>query len=344
MTLFADQSLTVIAAAFAVAALVILTAGTYLTRLADRFADMTGIGEALTGAVLLGAMTSLAGSITSIVAASNGRAEFAVSNAIGGIAAQTAFLAFADIAYRRGNLEHAAASMENLTSGALLIILLSIPLCAYAAPEYSLWGVHPATLILFGAYIGGLRLTHSVRLRPMWLPERTPDTREDVPDEPQQSGQPRQVLIATLLGLGILVALAGYVIAQTGMAIIDRTELRAGVVGTLLTAVTTSTPELVTTIAAVRRGALTLAVGGIVGGNTFDVLFFAFSDIAYTNGSIYHAISASQVFTIALGLLMTGILLLGLLRRERYGIGNIGFESAFLIVVYGLGVAIIATL
>ena len=88
-------------------------------------------------------------------------------------------------------------------------------------------------------------------------------------------------------------------------------------IGGLFTAVATSLPELVTSVAAVRQGALTLAVGGVIGGNAFDVLFVAFSDVAYRGGSIYHAITSQQIFVIALTLLLTGILLLGLLRRKK---------------------------
>jgi cation:H+ antiporter len=80
------------------------------------------------GGVLLGATTSLSGTVTSVATAAQGHSEFAVSNAVGGIAAQTAFLAIADILYRRANLEHAAASLTNLTQSGTLILLLSIPL------------------------------------------------------------------------------------------------------------------------------------------------------------------------------------------------------------------------
>ena len=75
--------------------------------------------------------------------------------------------------------------------------------------------------------------------------------------------------------LAVVVSIAGYGIAQSAMAIAERTGLSETVVGGILTAITTASPELVTSIAAVRTGALTLAVGGIIGGNTFDVLFLA---------------------------------------------------------------------
>lgn len=40
----------------------------------------------------------------------------------------------------------------------------------------------------------------------------------------------------------------------------------------------------------------------------------------------------------ALTILMTGILLLGLLEREKHGAGNIGFESVLILLIYGGGV------
>jgi cation:H+ antiporter len=93
-------------------------------------------------------------------------------------------------------------------------------------------------------------------------------------------------------------------------------------------------PELVTSVAAVRQGSQTLAVSGIIGGNAFDTLFAAVADIAYREGSIYHAITSQQTFFIVLTVLMTGILLMGLLRRQERGIANIGFESFFIMLLY----------
>lgn len=75
-------------------------------------------------------------------------------------------------------------------------------------------------------------------------------------------------------------------------------------------------------------------MGGIIGGNAFDTLLVALSDIAYRPGSLYHAVGESQFILIGLGILLTAILLLGLLRREEHGIANIGFESVLILIVY----------
>lgn len=106
-----------------------------MTKVTDRLADKTGLGEAVVGALFLGGSTSLSGIVTSVTAAAGGYAELAISNALGETAAQTAFLSVADIVYRKANLEHAAASPANLTQGTLLLTLLTISLLGRSSGE-----------------------------------------------------------------------------------------------------------------------------------------------------------------------------------------------------------------
>jgi len=316
---------------------VIGVAGWQLASVASRIAERTGLGQALTGAVFLGASTSLSGTVTSVTAAADGHPELAYANAIGGISAQTAFLAIADITYARANLEHAAASAVNIMQGALLVVMLGIILVGMTTPEVTLFGLHPISLILPAAYVYGLRLVSQTHAEPMWKPRRTAETREDPPAARRQfSGMAG--LWLRFAALAALVGLAGWVIARTGVVLSARLGLSETAVGAMFTAVSTSLPELVTCIAAVRQGALTLAVGDIIGGNVFDTLFISLSDLAYRDGSILHAAGAQAAFVTALPVLLTGILLMGLVRREQSGIANIGFESFFVLLLY-LGAA-----
>jgi cation:H+ antiporter len=311
--------------------------------IADALADRTGLGEALIGSVLLGAGTSISGIVTSISTAASGHPELSVSNALGGIAAQTMFLALADIAYRKVNLEHAAASAVNLAQANVLLILVALPMLAWAAPPVQLLGVHPITPVLVAGYLIGLHNAHRVHRDPMWVPRSTPDTRDEA-DDPEDDPKRTSVLAWSFAGLVAVVGLAGWMVGETGALLSGRLGVSQTVVGALMTAVVTSLPELVTTTAAVRRGALQLAVGGIIGGNMFDALFVAASDIAYRGGSIYHAVSERTLFWFALVLLMTAVLLMGLLRRERQGPGGIGWESVLLLTLWtggaGLQVAL----
>ncbi len=335
-------SLTATAALFVASALVILFAGVRMSRVSDQLADATGMGEALFGAALLGGSTSLPGIVASVTAAANGLPELAVSNAVGGIAAQTTFLVLADMTHRGVNLEHAAASVENLVNAAMLCALLSLVLLAEAGPQWTWLGVHPMSLVLFGGYALGLRLATQAKGRPSWDAQKTRETITDEPDPENLERSNLGKLWGRFALLAVTVAVAGYLIGSAGIGLVRSTGLSQSLVGGLFTAVATSLPELVTCIAAVRQGALTLAVGVIIGGNTFDVLFIAFADVAYRDGSIYHAITAQPRFIIALTIVLTSVLLLGLIRREKRGIGNVGFEGVLVLSFYLIGFALLS--
>ena len=60
----------------------------------------------------------------------------ATGNALGGFATRTAFLGIADLACRKVDLEHAAASVGTLVRGTLPIVLLAIPLTAANLPGW----------------------------------------------------------------------------------------------------------------------------------------------------------------------------------------------------------------
>lgn len=309
---------------------VLIVCGTRFTGLVDRLADRLGIGEALTGALLLGSTTSIPGLIVTGVAAHHGNAELAVANALGGIAAQTMFLALADLTYRHSNLEHAAASLPNLLQAMLLVALVAVVLLATSGPPLEVAGIHPATLVLPVVYGFGLRLVSRARTAPMWRPLHTAATRLDVED-PDEASRPARSLVLPLLAMGTIVAGCGYAIAAAGIALSETTGLSGTVVGATLTGVVTSLPELVTVLAAVRAGALTLAVGDIIGGNCFDVLFLAVADVALAEGSIYAHIGGRSLFLLSLTLLLTAFLAAGLLTRDRSGIG---FEGVAILATY----------
>lgn len=323
--------------AFVAAAGAITFFGWKLARVVDRLADRTGIGEAIAGAVLLGGVTSIAGLVVSIVAAADGDPSLAVSNSVGGIAVQTAFIAVADLTYRRVNLEHAAASVTNVFNSMLILILLAVVVLGAAAPPVTILGIHPATVMLVATYGYGIWISSRVRGDPMWLPQQTEQTRLDEPGE-AAPGESVANLLLRLLGLAVVVAVSGWVIGRAGISIAELTGLSGTVVGTAMTSITTSLPELVTAIAAVRTGALTLAVGGIIGGNSFDVLFVAVADVVYQRGSVYEAMTQTDLFVVGWAMLLTGVLGAGLIRRQRR---YIGFEGVGILALYVAGLATI---
>lgn len=324
--------------ALAAAAAAILIAGPRMVRLADRLADVTGLGEAFVGAVLVGAATSLPDILATVLPAARGLPDLAVGNALGGILAQTAFLAVADVTYRRANLEHAAASLPNLVQATLLVTLLGGMLMLFAAPPGDVLGIHPGTVVLVAVYAYGLRLVRETSDAPMWRAVKTSETRTDVPDEPERDEGAPRLMWTRFLALLAVLGTAGAVLAVAGESIVAATGLSEAAVGVFLTGVGSSLAELVVSIAAVRAGALTLAVANVIGGNTFDALLVGAADVAYRDGSIYAAVGDEAAVVAAVALVATAVLTLGLLRRERHGLGNIGVESVVVLGLYVLTV------
>ncbi|GAA1466386.1 sodium:calcium antiporter [Microbacterium thalassium] len=321
--------------ALAGAVIIIIFAGSRLARAADEIADRTGIGEAVAGAVFLGAVTSLPGIVTTATGALAGDAAFALANPIGGIALQTVWLAIADLVYRRANLEHAAASLENILQAIVLIALMALPVIAFATPDLQIGWIHPVTILIPVFYLYGLHLVRRVHEEPMWRPIRTSETREDEGGPVRTQSLVR--LWGTLASLGLVVAVTGWVIGQAGLSVVAATGWSSGITGFTLTTAITSLPELIVLIAAIRMGALTLGVANIIGGNVFDVLTLSVADSFYLEGTIYSAAGAVSLVLLGGTLLITAVLGAGLVMRDRQGIG---FEGIAIPALYAGTIAL----
>lgn len=322
---------------FLLAAALIAYFGVKMTYIARDLAQASGLGEAFTGAVFIGAATSLSGIIASITAASQGHASLAVSNSLGGIAAQTLFLVLGDLIYRKANLEFAAASVENMMMSAQLMLLLCLLFIAFTLPAASILATHPVSLLLIITYLFTVKLLVDTHENPMWLPRMSHGTvreQQSSTFDKRHQKESLAVLIPKFIGCAAVVGLAGWLIAHAGFTLVERAGLSAGITGGIFIAVATSLPELVIAITAIRAGALSLAVGDIVGGNAFDTLFVAVADLFYREGSIYQAISEQEFVWLGAAMLMNCTLLLGLVYRQRRGFANIGMESLMIFLIY----------
>ncbi|WP_346620093.1 sodium:calcium symporter [Blastococcus montanus] len=339
-------------------AVVIVIAGVRLTRVADSLAERTGLGDAIGGALLLGAVTSLPGNVTVLTGALEGDAGFALANPIGGIALQTVWLAIADLLYRRVNLEHAAASLQNVLQSVLLIAMLAVPVVAYATPDLQLGWIHPMTLLIPALYAYGLTLLRRMKQQPMWVPVHTDQTADD--DEGAGDGngngngdgededggerngngdeRPTARLWGLLAALGLVTGVAGWLVGRAGLSVIARAGLDSGVVGFTLTTAVSSLPELVVLLTAVRMGQLTLGVGNIVGGNVYDILMISVADVGYLEGPIYRDAGPTSLVLVGGTLVMAAVLAAGLLMRDRKWVG---FEGVSIPLIY-VGTVVLA--
>ncbi|MBT8146828.1 MAG: sodium:calcium antiporter, partial [Gammaproteobacteria bacterium] len=152
----------------------------------------------------------------------------------------------------------------------------------------------------------------------------------------------RKMLFLDFAFCALAVGIAGWLAATSGLVLVQQTGISAGIIGGIFIAVATSLPELVVAVTAIRLGALALAVGDIIGGNAFDTLFVAIGDLFYREGSIYLAVGLGERTWLGSAMLMTAVLLVGLMYRERRGFANIGLESLLIFLIYAFTVVLLA--
>jgi cation:H+ antiporter len=326
-------SLPVAIGAFVGAALFTVVGGTRLSRAGDILADRTGLGEALFGGLFFGAVISASGIVMSCAAAIQGHPSMAYSNAVGGIAAQTAALVAVDMIYRRANLEHAAASLPNIMFCVVLTVMLVFSVALGHLPQWTLWAIHPGSIALVVIYVVGFRVARGVHRAPQWHPKQTRETVEDEPDDEASERSNRSLWVEFAL-VGLLVAGGGWVVATAAGSFVVHGGLDESFVGAALMGIVNALPELITAIAAIKRGALTLAVAGVLGGNTFDVLNLSFTDIAYREGSIYGATDNDDVLLTLTAAMMVAVLMGGMVGREKRGPATIGVESLLVLLLW----------
>ncbi|WP_321490309.1 calcium/sodium antiporter [uncultured Hyphomonas sp.] len=234
--------------------------GDLLVRGAVDLAHRIGLSPLVIGLTLVGFGTSTPELVTSLQAAFVGSPGIAVGNVVGsnianillilGVAALLAPVIIDKAAFRR--------------DGAVLV--LSALMCLGAA--------------LFGRFtpaIGAVFvLTLAAYLVFTVLQERQAGTaRTDVPADGESQTQTGSVwkYLAFVAGGLVLTILGARFLVFGAIDVAKAFNVSEAVIGLTIVAVGTSLPELVTTVAAARRGQSDIAFGNIVGSNIFNVLF-----------------------------------------------------------------------
>ena len=134
-----------------------------------------------------------------------------------------------------------------------------------------------------------------------------------------------------VIGAGIWVSFVGEEIART-------TGWSASFVGSLFLAISSSMPELVVTIVALRLGALDMAVAGILGSNMFNIAIIFAVDLFYTQGPVLSTVSSTHLTTAAVAMVMSLLVIVGLrFRQKRKTFGVISWYGLALIGLYIFG-------
>jgi len=316
---------------FGVCALLIGAAGPELSRSGDIIADKTGISGNWIGLVLLGAVTSLPELVTGVSSVTwANEPNIAVGDVFGSCVFNLLILVVVDFMHRETPVYRRAHQGHILSAGFGVILIgfagLNLLVADHRA-NYAIGHVGLYTPILIGLYLLALRavFTYERDHREAFVEgasERYPDVT-------------LKAAIVRYLAAAVLVVAAGIWLPFAGTDLADAMGWKTTFVGSLFVAAATSLPELVVTIAAVRIGALNMAIANLLGSNLFNMLVLGIDDIFYLKGPILWNVSPAHAFSAASAVIMAGLVIVSLLYRPGKRLFRvIGWTSLGLFVLY----------
>jgi cation:H+ antiporter len=314
---------------FLAGALLIVLAGTGLSRYADEISERTGLSGAFIGFIFLALVTSLpelAVSVTSITAV--GSPDLAVGGLLGSNTFNLAIIVLLDILYRSGPLLQAIYPGHVLSAGlgVMFIGTVSALILFYEQGGIlELFGVGLSSFLFLAIYVVAVRLIFRYDRRIM-----APDSENRT--TPRKAGL--AALIAKTAAAAAVIVAAGIWLSLTGEKVAVATGWGESFVGSLFLAAATSLPEAVVSVGALRLGRADMAVSNLLGSNLFNMVTIALCDVLYRPGALLASVSPAAIMSGLTALVMTGIVITALVYRT-------GTKSAFRVGAEALALGLV---
>ncbi|MEZ4755322.1 MAG: hypothetical protein R2817_00680 [Flavobacteriales bacterium] len=316
---------------FALCAAAITFSGWHLARLGDRLAEITGMGRAWLGLVLMATVTSLPELFVGISSAGLHRnADLAVGDVLGSCAFNLLILSVLDAFHRGPGLLHSVEPKQVLSATLGIVLLALVGFGLFLPDQYVVMGWVGALSIVFVAvYLVAMRMVYKHL-------GQAPVTEEQATD---RSDLRRVVLWYAVHASVVIVAalfLPGF--AET---ITEETGLKASFVGTLLLATSTSLPEVAVSIAALRIGALDMAVSNLLGSNLFNIVILAIDDLVYQGSFLLKDASEGHLLSVLSTIIMSAIVIVGLTFRTAPKRFLLAWDTFLIAVVYAINLVLL---
>lgn len=119
-----------------------------------------------------------------------------------------------------------------------------------------------------------------------------------------------------------------------GIGIAATTGLGQTFVGNIFIAVSTSLPEVVVSISAVRIGAVDMAIGNLFGSNVFNIFILALDDLFFIKGPLLSFVQMNHAVSAVSAIMMTAIAIIGLTYRTEKKRLFLARDSIGIVLVY----------
>jgi cation:H+ antiporter len=320
---------------FLATALVIVFAGVRLARYGDVLGEKSGLGRSWIGVVLLAATTSLPELFTGFGATALANLpDIAVGDVLGSCMFNLLILSFMD-AVQPEPLSTRAHQGHALSIGFGLVLI-------GVAGLGLLGGSRLPAIGWVGLYTPALIAVYFVSMRLIFTHEQHRRAREiqEVAEELQYADIPLRTAGLHYAGAAVLVVGAALWLPRLGAELARQTGLGEAFVGSLFIAITTSLPEIVVSLAAVRIGAIDLGIGNVLGSNLFNLLILGLDDVFYRQGPLLTAVDASHGIGVLAVVTMNALFLIGLTYRVMTKRFAVAWDTGAIAAVYVAAVAL----
>jgi cation:H+ antiporter len=320
---------------FTATALVIVLAGVRLARYGDVLGEKTGLGRSWIGVVLLAATTSLPELFTGFGATALAPLpDIALGDIFGSCMFNLLILSMMD-AIQPEPLS-ARAHQGHVMSIGFGLLLMGVAGTGLVAdrrlPAIGWIGLYSPVLVVL--YFVAMRVIFSHELQ-----RRARETQE-VAEELQYAETTVRSAVAHYSVAAIAVVAAALWLPRLAAELARQTGLQEAFVGSLFVALTTSLPEIVVSVSAVRLGALDLGIANVLGSNLFNMLILGLDDVFYRQGPLMADAAASHSVLVVAVVMMNALFLIGLTYKAMTKRFVVNWDTGAIAVVYLLAVTV----
>ena len=322
---------------FAVCTATILVSGTYLSKYGDVIAEKTGLGRTWIGVALMASVTSLPELVTGISSvAIFDLPNIAAGDVLGSCMFNILILALLDCMAGSAPISTRAHQGQVLTAafGIALLGLVNISILASASIP-SLGWVGLSSFLFSALYLLAIRAVF------FYEKTRIAELVEAVAEETRYEKISRATAYRRYCLNALVIIAAATYLPHIGETLAQTTGLGQSFVASIFIAVSTSLPEVVVSVAALRMGAVDMAFGNIFGSNLFNIAILAVDDIFYVKGPILAFISTSHLVSSTAAIIMTAIAAIALTYKARRKVFFIAWDALAIFGVYILALLLL---
>jgi cation:H+ antiporter len=309
---------------------VIVYCGSRLSLYGDMIAEKTGLGRTWIGFVMLASVTSLPELMTGISSvAIIGVPNIAVGDVLGSCVFNMLIYAVLDVTYHPMPLS-TKAHQGNILSAGFGILLLSLAAAGLILGSMisSLGWIGFYTPIIIVMYFTAIRLVFFYEKRQISL------LRKEMSIELKYSDISMKTALVNYGINGTVVIVAAVFLPSIGEGLALSTGLGKTFVGNILIALSTSLPEVVVSVSAIKMDSVDLAIGTLFGSNIFNLFILAIDDILFLNGPILSSVDTGHAFSALSAISMTAMAIIGLTYRASKKTFFLAWDSVGITVIY----------